>query len=949
MRALVLLLLILYLPLSHVLATTQEDTEAANAAGAAIIDPPALLFHILDQGGPRTVATNWGYIGSNHGRLLDTARGNVVLPWEYPTGSGIEYLYDAGLWVGGIVGGDTLVSTGTMSYEARHELFPDTGAAGALIFTDFQADVEYTAACTDTFSDPNIASIDLVDGVHRPMSILLRQKSRAWADPDYRDVIWTDVTIINGGDKIIQDTYIGWMVDPDIGHVDIGPAYADDLVGYYRGTAEFGSQSYPVDGVYAIDNDGDPDTLGAFSERSTTGALGLMVLPPASAPIVKSFNWWVYNSYRGLDWGPHYPSADPATPELPGRPLGDAARYRMMSNGEIDYDQIFSAVDKTAEGWAPPPDTAFFAAGYDIRFLYSIGPYTLYPGDSVTLNFIWVAGSNIHTDPEHFANTFDYNVPELFLDGLDFSDLGRNFAAAHHLYGSDFIEAAPGPPTGLSLASWTTDRVSLKWLPKGTLDLANYEVFRRTPGFPYPVDPVAIVPADGAVYPDYGLLTAEYVYTVRSRDTGGRLGPPSPEIQVDLRLPMPVELFRPVRVDEGLQLSWSPSPYPDVARYRIERYRETAPGDTAVVYLGETPLTHFIDAAVEEATLYEYAVMAESAGGVTGAASNRVRGMAMAFDQGPLIIDQTPSNPSGLTNKDSVAAFWQRILPQATYRDMDPEVPLTLSLYDFNHHPVTIIVSSGLFPETEHIRSFLKKYDIAGGRVLFVGRDLFNVEELPFGDRYFARGDYEYDCLGLTRIHYPTTLLSHPTRMNAEFIGARSCAPGFPDLAVDATRTNWGIPLQLQPVGPAIPFVGWVEGDPMRTRCLFTYESMIPEASEAHGKAVSLFYDDGVVRAAVVNFPLSMMEEDAAGAALRRIIAELGYSDLLPGDYNGDGMVNAVDIVMLISWLFRAGPPPLNPANADVNADCRSNLIDVVILVNYIYRVGPPPGPGCAQ
>jgi len=944
-----LLLVLLIISPSGVRPATGEDTKAGNAAGIAIIDPPALLYHILDQGGPRTAVTNWGYIGSNHGRLLDTARGDVVLPWEYPSGSGIEYLYDAGLWIGGIVGGDTLVSTGTMSYYARHELFPDIGAAGELTFNDLYADAEFVATCTDTFTDPNITSADLVDGVHRPLNILIHQKSRAWADPEYRDIIWTDVTIINSGAEIIEDAYIGWMADPDIGHVDIGAAYSDDLVGYYRGTAEFAGLSYPVEGVYAFDNDGDPDTLGAFTKQSTTGALGLMVLPPTPEPTVKSFNWWVYNSYIGLDWGPHQPSGDPELPDLSGQPFGDVARYRLMSNGEIDYDQVFAALDKTAEGWAPPPDTTFFAAGYDIRCLYSLGPYTLHPGDSVTLNFVWAAGSNIHTDPAHFANTFSLETPELFLDGLDLSDVGRNFAAAQHLYESGFIEAAPGPPMEFSLASWTTDQVSLTWLPKGTLDLAHYEIFRRTSGFPYPPDPIAVVPADSAAYADYGLSTAEYVYRVRSRDTGGRLGPASAEIHVDLRIPMPVELFKPARVDEGLQLSWNPSPYPDVARYHIERYRETAPGETTAVYLGDTPLATFTDAAVEQAILYEYAVTAESGDGLTGAASNRVRGMAMAFDQGPLVLDQTPADPGGLTIKDSVAAFWQRMLPSALYRDEDPGLPSTLSLYDFNHHPVTIVVSSGLYPETDHVRGFLQLYDIAGGRVLFVGRDLFNTEELPFGDRYFASGDYEYDCLGLTRIHYPPTLLSHPTRMNAEFVGARSRTSGYPSLVVDAARTDWGIPLQLQPVGPAIPFVGWIEGDLSRTQCIFTYESVTPEVSEAHGKPVGLFFDDGVVRAAVVNFPLSMMQEHAAGDVVRRIIVKLGVADILPGDFDSDGAVNAVDVAMFISWLFRAGPPPLNPSNADLNTDGKTNLIDVVILVNYVYRAGPPPQPGCVQ
>ncbi len=64
---------------------------------------------------------------------------------------------------------------------------------------------------------------------------------------------------------------------------------------------------------------------------------------------------------------------------------------------------------------------------------------------------------------------------------------------------------------------------------------------------------------------------------------------------------------------------------------------------------------------------------------------------------------------------------------------------------------------------------------------------------------------------------------------------------------------------------------------------------------------------------------------------------------LLPGDANGDGVVAPGDVVYLINYLFRSGPPP-NPMGAgDCNCDGAVAPGDVVYLINYFFRNGDPP------
>ncbi len=63
----------------------------------------------------------------------------------------------------------------------------------------------------------------------------------------------------------------------------------------------------------------------------------------------------------------------------------------------------------------------------------------------------------------------------------------------------------------------------------------------------------------------------------------------------------------------------------------------------------------------------------------------------------------------------------------------------------------------------------------------------------------------------------------------------------------------------------------------------------------------------------------------------------------LPGDVNGDGKVDASDVVFLINYLYRGGTVPDPPQRGDVNGDSVVGAGDVVYLINYLYRSGPPP------
>jgi C1A family cysteine protease len=65
------------------------------------------------------------------------------------------------------------------------------------------------------------------------------------------------------------------------------------------------------------------------------------------------------------------------------------------------------------------------------------------------------------------------------------------------------------------------------------------------------------------------------------------------------------------------------------------------------------------------------------------------------------------------------------------------------------------------------------------------------------------------------------------------------------------------------------------------------------------------------------------------------------------GDCNGDGEVGPGDIVYLVNYLYRSGPPPAcapMTACGDANSDGEVGPGDIVFLVNYLYKSGPAPG-----
>ena len=206
--------------------------------------------------------------------------------------------------------------------------------------------------------------------------------------------------------------------------------------------------------MWAADNDGDP-VEGEFIEeptwtcdygliRSAQGVNGVLYLDyprssVTSEPIL-SYNWWSgYVNTTKFDFGPRRKDnyRDFQTGGT-GQPWGDANRYYIMSNGETDYDMVYSAaITPTDPVWiTPPPEIALVASTEGLPTgppnLLSVGPYEIPPGLTISFPFAFVCAENFHTDPANGGN-----LPgqlDRFYGNLDFTDLVQNATWAKWTY-----------------------------------------------------------------------------------------------------------------------------------------------------------------------------------------------------------------------------------------------------------------------------------------------------------------------------------------------------------------------------------------------------------------------------------------------------------------------------------------------------------------------------------
>ncbi len=467
--------------------------------------------------------TNFGQIGSFGRRIIDLCTGLPAPSCEFPAGSGIDYVYMGALWIGAVVNDtDTLVSVGHDGWENVVEFHPtETGAiVSRTIRTDgyqqgncftpysdsAHSELDYIAVYYDTLTDPSYVEPDPLDGPHQPLNLEVTQKSYSWSYEYANDFIILDFLIKNIGSNQLRDVYIGFYLDFDIYNPGFdGGGYTDDIAGFkFSVPSPYDPRlEDTVNIAWGADNNGlslrkvEGDV---FQDNiSPTGVIGTRVLRSPIHDLKYSFNWWTSNFY--LDFGPwtqenlakrgcFFPPNCQS-----GSPAGDYSKYFLMSNNEIDYDQIFTALTEMWErkGWVnqrqiPSVNLADIADGFDSRYLLSFGPFDIDSGETLPLTIALVAGEEFHVKPTDFDSFTATDSAKVFnfYKKLDFTSLAANAKWAEWVYDNpvavvydDTVIILPGdgipdfqgpPPPPFPKLSFETSygTVKIKWNGKTT-------------------------------------------------------------------------------------------------------------------------------------------------------------------------------------------------------------------------------------------------------------------------------------------------------------------------------------------------------------------------------------------------------------------------------------------------------------------------------------------------
>lgn len=424
---------------------------------------PAITFRVHKNGRFWNTINNNGIFGNFFG-FYDPDLSRNAPSHYFPRYSRIRHGFYSALWVGGIVGNDTLVSTSVdVSYQGwwtpyNNEFWPDYYAAGDFkeiipsqggpsdnSFTSSQ--VAYQAVFTDTFQNQSFVPYNSYDmRYHKPLNIQVIQRSYSWSYNYAEDFIIVEYIIKNLGMTEIKDTYVGLYHVGAVHHTaELPYPRLDDLEGLIDSVPyefeELGKE--PMHIAWVCDKDGYPQG-SSWNLISTKNCFGIAPLGVPEGADVKNFNWWV-SGYGSGSWGPR----KKGTLEEPlryffgelGRPHGDRNKYYMMSHPEVDFGGYEAAVDHQHEGWIQPFEYAEdLANGHYVHFLVSFGPFNIEPQRAQSVTMVYSVGESIHTRPSAFRDYFDPLDPQPFIDYLNFEDLIDNVRWAKRIYDNPGVD-----------------------------------------------------------------------------------------------------------------------------------------------------------------------------------------------------------------------------------------------------------------------------------------------------------------------------------------------------------------------------------------------------------------------------------------------------------------------------------------------------------------------------
>jgi hypothetical protein len=432
-----------------------------------------------------TTIVNNGVVGNIFGIRLPTER-KTAPSFYYPQYSRVQHGYYTGLWIGGVVGDDTLVTT-AIDEIGQREFYPDVYPLGQFDIRSSDptsphfdrhasAEMEFHATFTDTFEDHPFVPYNSYDNrTHKPLNLKVHQSSYSWSHRYGQDFLIVNYSFTNIGLDTIKSAWVGIYYGGCVHHRSEMPyPYPDDVEGYiYSAPHEFeelGDELLRI--AWIVDEDGWAGTFGWNFVRSPH-VFGVAPLHVPTGATESNFNWW--NSARGphYNWGPRREGSGlwPVRSFYGGlgMPLSDRNRYYLMSKPEIDYSGFEAAVNHTIDGWLPPHRSATrIAGGHQVQLVSSFGSFTMPPGKVESFAVVLAVGENVHTQSNAYRELFNARSPQAYMDYLSFEDLVTNVRWARVIYDNPGVDTDMDGDSGKWFIHWDqTTQESVKVFYEG--------------------------------------------------------------------------------------------------------------------------------------------------------------------------------------------------------------------------------------------------------------------------------------------------------------------------------------------------------------------------------------------------------------------------------------------------------------------------------------------------
>jgi hypothetical protein len=348
---------------------------------------------------------------------------------EYPAGSGVEHMFESGFWFGGLVNGQTLVSTSAydapQGYSTGKAGFEFTNVNGPLKLRSSYFDSPYYTP--DAISHEDFVSIYtdsniLIPGTqipiqnhNNPLNVVVTGHTYNWTYTFSNFFVIANFYIVNHGDAVVDSAYFAFYANTVVRNINITAAGSGGAGFYDKGGNGYLDSLYMS---YCYDKGGDVGFTNSYVGQKFLGAEDKHgfhhpdVLDDNGFPkndVATHYSVWQFNN-----------TSDP----IYFLPDTDRKRYEKMTEG-LNDNQCWEDNSSTNGNCNSKSIQETINEQGNRSDLVSVGPFRDFgPGDTINVTYAYILGPRKDDGQDPSLNTLDQK--EYFMQNAGWAQTAYN-------------------------------------------------------------------------------------------------------------------------------------------------------------------------------------------------------------------------------------------------------------------------------------------------------------------------------------------------------------------------------------------------------------------------------------------------------------------------------------------------------------------------------------------